>query len=132
MSGYSIIVAPRDQDLATIYRKRANVLKELRVWARRHKRTGALAKSFTGKVRRRNFRFELEFKSSAEHSLYLEDGTPPHLIIPKRRKFLRFLVGKRPVFARVVHHPGTYPTHFMRDAVLTEFSEGEIAKAGPI
>lgn len=38
---------------------------------------------------------------------YLDEGVRPHTIRPRRAKALRFVVGGRVVFARVVHHPGT-------------------------
>lgn len=38
----------------------------------------------------------------------VHEGTPPHVIRPTGgRKFLKFEVGGRTVFAREVHHPGT-------------------------
>lgn len=43
---------------------------------------------------------------------YTNDGTAPHTIRPRRARALRFTVGGRVVFARVVHHPGTRATHW--------------------
>ena len=37
---------------------------------------------------------------------YQEFGTRPHLIRPRRARALRFVVGGRVVFARLVRHPG--------------------------
>jgi hypothetical protein len=37
---------------------------------------------------------------------YQEYGTRPHIIRPRRRQALRFNVGGRVVFAKIVHHPG--------------------------
>lgn len=40
---------------------------------------------------------------------YVEYGTRPHIIRPRRRRALRFRVGGAVVFARRVNHPGTKP-----------------------
>ncbi|MGC4947698.1 hypothetical protein ACLQ2N_16070 [Streptomyces sp. DT224] len=48
---------------------------------------------------------------------YVLNGTRPHIIRPRRKKALRFEVGGRVVFARVVHHPGTKPNDFMKRAL---------------
>lgn len=44
---------------------------------------------------------------------YLEHGTVPHEIRPRRKRFLRFVSRDgNVVFARKVQHPGTRPYHF--------------------
>jgi hypothetical protein len=48
---------------------------------------------------------------------YLENGTRPHQIRPRNAKVLRFQIGGRTVFARIVNHPGTKATHFLSNAV---------------
>jgi hypothetical protein len=45
------------------------------------------------------------------------DGTPPHVIRPRRRKVLRFISGGRVVYARHVNHPGSRGTHFLTRAL---------------
>ncbi|MER7841670.1 hypothetical protein ABTY98_38745 [Streptomyces sp. NPDC096040] len=45
------------------------------------------------------------------------DGTRPHLIRPRRAKFLRFEVGGDVVFTKLVRHPGTRPNPFMQRAL---------------
>jgi hypothetical protein len=37
----------------------------------------------------------------------LEEGSRPHVIRPRRGRFLAFVIGGRRVFARSVRHPGT-------------------------
>lgn len=49
---------------------------------------------------------------------YVLNGTRAHLIRPRRRKALRFEVGGRVVFARLVRHPGTRANDFMFRALL--------------
>lgn len=48
---------------------------------------------------------------------YVLDGTRPHIIRPRRAKALRFEVGGRVTYAKVVHHPGTAPNNFMGRAL---------------
>jgi hypothetical protein len=45
--------------------------------------------------------------STSEASVFLNDGTRPHEIVPRNAKALRFEVGGRVVFAAHAHHPGT-------------------------
>lgn len=59
--------------------------------------------------------------STNPHTLYVHNGTPRHIIRPRRRGgFLRFQVGGRVVYARVVNHPGyrgdPFMTRALRDA----------------
>jgi hypothetical protein len=42
---------------------------------------------------------------------YLETGTKPHPISPRNARVLRFYSrNQNPIFARLVHHPGTQPS----------------------
>lgn len=50
-------------------------------------------------------------------ALYVINGTRPHLIRPVRARALRFMVGGRVVYARLVHHPGNKPNDFLRKAL---------------
>ncbi|WP_328436875.1 hypothetical protein OHA71_06380 [Streptomyces sp. NBC_00444] len=50
-------------------------------------------------------------------TLYVIGGTRPHVIRPVRARALRFTVGGRTVYARVVMHPGTQPNNFLREAL---------------
>jgi hypothetical protein len=79
------------------------------------------------------------FTSPASYSVYVEEGTKAHEIWPKEghgfigplrssqgrreitdigthRVALRWFVGSKIVFARMVHHPGTEPHHYMTPA----------------
>ena len=57
--------------------------------------------------------------SDVEYAAAVNDGTRPHQIRPRRAQVLRFNVGGRVVFARVVNHPGTRPRPFL-DRALRE------------
>lgn len=49
--------------------------------------------------------------------LYTLLGTAPHLIRPRRKSVLRFEVGGRVVYTKLVRHPGTKPNDFMAEAL---------------
>lgn len=62
----------------------------------------------------------IEVISTNPNTLFVHNGTPPHIIRPRRASVLRFQVGGRTVFARVVNHPGyrgdPFLTRALRDA----------------
>jgi hypothetical protein len=47
----------------------------------------------------------------------VEDGSRPHIIRPRRGKYLVFVAGGRRVFARSVHHPGTKGRHMFAQSI---------------
>lgn len=57
--------------------------------------------------------------SDVFYAPYVNDGTAPHVIRPRNAQALRFRVGGRIVYARVVNHPGTRPNPFL-DRALRE------------
>ena len=71
----------------------------------------------TGKLRRSIFQDIAVNKAQAlgrvyvdtttPYAKFVEFGTKPHDIYPTKAQALRFMVGGEPVFAKVVHHPGT-------------------------
>lgn len=61
--------------------------------------------------------------SRANYSLWVHEGTAPHIIRPRHAKALRFTVGGRVVFARYVNHPGTRARPFLRNAALEEIAK---------
>lgn len=50
-------------------------------------------------------------------TLYVLEGTRPHLIRARRAKALRFEIDGQVVFAKVVRHPGTRPNNFLGQAL---------------
>lgn len=50
-------------------------------------------------------------------ALYVLGGTRPHVIRPVRARALKFNVGGRTVYAKVVMHPGTQPNRFLQEAL---------------
>lgn len=57
--------------------------------------------------------------SDLEYAGFVNDGTAPHIIRPQRAQVLRFNVGGRVVYAKVVNHPGTRARPFL-DRALRE------------
>lgn len=57
--------------------------------------------------------------SDVEYADMVHGGTRPHIIRPRNRQYLRFQVGGRTVYAKVVHHPGTRARPFL-DRALRE------------
>jgi hypothetical protein len=49
----------------------------------------------------------------------VNDGTRPHIIRPRTKRVLKFTVGGRTVFAKMVRHPGTRARPFL-DRALRE------------
>jgi hypothetical protein len=64
-------------------------------------------------VRGPTFRVE----ATASYAPFVENDTAPHIIRPRRAQVLRFRVGGRVVYAKIVHHPGTKGQHFLAKAV---------------
>lgn len=54
-----------------------------------------------------------ETVASANYARFVEFGTRPHEIRPRKARVLAFKVGSRKVFARRVQHPGTRAQPFM-------------------
>lgn len=78
-------------------------------------------KNQTGNLRR-SIQKQIKRPASAviftdeKYAPYVEEGTRPHVITPKNKKFLAFKSGGRMVFAKKVNHPGSKPYPFFRPA----------------
>lgn len=57
------------------------------------------------------------------YGLYVEFGTPPHIITPVNKKALHWKEGGTDVFAKIVHHPGTMPQPFIRPLLERDLPE---------
>lgn len=55
-------------------------------------------------------------EARAPYAKFVEEGTAPHIILPRRRKVLRFVQNGAVRFSRGVFHPGTEPRPFMAEA----------------
>jgi len=83
-------------------------------------RTGRLRSSIRAEPPRFfSLRGMVKVGSDLEYAGFVNDGTRPHVIRPRRAKALRFTVGGRVVFAKVVNHPGQRAQPFL-DRALRE------------
>jgi len=66
-----------------------------------------------------------------DYGQFVEFGSPPHIIKPKDKKYLKFEIGKLErlkgkktgkniVFAKEVKHPGSRPNPFIRNTLQTK------------
>jgi hypothetical protein len=54
-----------------------------------------------------------------DYTWYEDQGTRPHVILPRNKQFLRFVdKGGRIVFAKRVNHPGTTGSHFIERSMI--------------
>lgn len=83
-------------------------------------RTGRLRSSIRAEPPRIfSLRGSVKVGSDLEYAAWVNDGTRPHVIRPRTKRYLKFQVGGRTVFARKVNHPGTKPRPFL-DRALRE------------
>jgi hypothetical protein len=76
-------------------------------------RTGALRSSIQHGAKAKYSSFVV---AGAKHARWVEEGTKPHVIRPRRKKWLRFEQNGAIRFSKKVHHPGTKPRPFMQRA----------------
>lgn len=57
------------------------------------------------------------------YALPVHQGTPPHVIRPRRAQALRFEAGGEVVFATVVNHPGTAARPFLAEGAAMAAAE---------
>lgn len=82
--------------------------------------TGRLRASGRVEFRRLwTLRPQVTISFNTDYAEYVNDGTRPHIIRPRRARALRFTVGGQVVYARVVRHPGTRANPFL-DRALRE------------
>ena len=81
-------------------------------------RTGHLGQSISeGNIRTVGPRtVEGSVTASARYALYVHQGTSPHIIRPKNAQALRFEIGGRTIYTKLVRHPGTKARPFLRNA----------------
>ena len=67
---------------------------------------------------------EIKLGADVEHAFMHHQGTKPHVILPKGdHEFLRFSVGTRVVYSRIVNHPGTKPNRYLTHPMRKNFSD---------
>jgi len=67
-----------------------------------------------------------EFYANAKYASFVDGGTRPHEIRPRRAPALRFRVNGVWVTTQLVRHPGTRPEGFMGNALLAATREMEL------
>ncbi len=72
-------------------------------------RTGNLQRSITWYM---NTETSARIIAQADYAKYVEFGTKPHIILPKRRKALKIPTPEGYIFRKKVSHPGSKPYPF--------------------
>jgi hypothetical protein len=112
--------------LALLQAKRTNTF---------HDRTGRLRSSIIRGERGPWASFVSAGGRAAPYGLFVEAGTRAHPIVARNARVLRFVQNGEVRYARRVQHPGTKPTHFMRDTrdavalVTYHFVENGVARS---
>jgi Bacteriophage HK97-gp10, putative tail-component len=78
--------------------------------------TGRLRSSIRFRIAASNNPSAVVF-TEVQYAPMVHDGTRPHVIRPRNAQALRFRVGGRTVFAKVVQHPGTRARPFLTRAL---------------
>lgn len=87
--------------------------------ARLQRHTGLYADGFTTHTSREPYGLRTRITNVAPYAAYIEDGTRPHIIRPRKPGGVLVFTNKAgaTVFARQVHHPGTRRYRIMQDAL---------------
>lgn len=99
----------------------ANIGRQIEGEARRRVgvKSGALKRTIGSRLTPTADGFRVEIFAGSPDVPYADfhhDGTKPHVILPKRGRFLVFEKGGKTIFARKVNHPGTKPNPFLVEA----------------
>ncbi len=79
-------------------------------------RTGHLQRSTEWKLHRLANGRLVRIQNTAKYAQPIEYGARPHVIRPRRKKALRFIVRGKVAFAASVNHPGNKPYRFLYKA----------------
>ncbi|GAB6066019.1 hypothetical protein JCM9492_11110 [Aquifex pyrophilus] len=74
---------------------------------------GRAFKRRSGFLRSSVVAFDNKVVAGAEYAPFVEFGTRPHVILPRRKRALRFIKDGKEIFAKRVNHPGSKPYPFM-------------------
>jgi hypothetical protein len=94
-----------------------------------NKRTGAMIAGTHYKKGKWSKGIEFQAGSDVDYTLYMDQGTKPHVIAAKNAPYLVFFWAKvgRVVHFKSVQHPGTKPYHFLErglEAALRMWERG--------
>lgn len=81
--------------------------------------TGELSGSIISRVRTVKGEREGHVIAIPEHAIFVNEGTKPHVILPKRATVLSFFWARKGIhaFFKKVNHPGTKPNPFLWKAL---------------
>lgn len=79
--------------------------------------TGRLRASGSMQIAERGSAVVGQVEYTADYAAAVHNGTRPHVIVPRRGRYLRFQVGDRTVYARRVNHPGTPARPYLATAL---------------
>lgn len=96
---------PAALERSTILRMSQVAYDEAQRGAGRHNRTGALVQSLFNRAIPKGREVGHD-PQRAPHAIFVQLGTRPHVILPKKKKALRWASGGRFFFAGKVNHPG--------------------------
>lgn len=80
--------------------------------------TGRLRASGSMRIAERGSSVVGQVEYTANYAAAVHNGTRPHVIVPRRGRYLRFQVGGRTVYARRVQHPGTPARPYLATALV--------------
>lgn len=80
--------------------------------------TGRLRASGSMRIAERGSAVVGQVEYTANYAAAVHNGTRPHVIVPRRGRYLRFQVGDRTVYARRVQHPGTPARPYLATALV--------------
>ena len=80
--------------------------------------TGRLRASGSMRIAERGSAVVGQVEYTASYAAAVHNGTRPHVIVPRRGRYLRFQVGGRTVYARRVQHPGTPARPYLATALV--------------
>lgn len=88
------------------------------------KRTGKLSESIVKRFFDTPGTFSVAIAALQPYAVYVHEGTRPHIILPVKAQALRWYdASHNPVFASIVHHPGTKPHRFLSDNLHLFFAD---------
>jgi hypothetical protein len=96
-------------DTLRAVRNRADVLTPVR--------TGNLRHNNQVRLSERGLIVTGEVYNSAQYAGFVHDGTRPHVIRPRRKKALRFILDGQVVIVKKVNHPGTRGRPWLKRAL---------------
>lgn len=113
---------PREIERLTILRMSQIAFDSTQKGAGRHSKTGALFQSVYNRAIPGGREVGHD-PQRAPHALFVNFGTKPHIIRPKDKKALRWVMGNRFIFAKFVRHPGYKGDAYILDAAADAMAQ---------